>query len=80
MEVKLQKWGNSFGIRITSSILKSLNIKNNDILFIEEKDNKVIINIPKKRKISLEKRFKEYYGMNLAKDFSWDESRGKEIW
>ena len=31
MEAKIQKWGNSVGIRIPSSILKSLNIKTNDI-------------------------------------------------
>ena len=34
MEARLQKWGNSDGIRIPKSILKSLNIKTNDILKI----------------------------------------------
>ena len=29
MELKLQKWGNSYGIRIPSTFLKSLNIKVN---------------------------------------------------
>lgn len=80
MEVRIQKWGNSAGIRIPSSILKSLNIKNNDILNIEQQDDKIIITIPKKRKISLADKFSEYKGKNLAKDFSWDESVGKEIW
>ena len=36
MEARIQKCGNSDGIRITSSILKSLNIKTNDILNIEK--------------------------------------------
>jgi len=67
------KWGNSNGIRIPSSILKSLNIKTNDVLNIEQKENKIIISIPKKKKISLEQRFKNYHGDNLSKDFSWDE-------
>lgn len=80
MEARLQKWGNSVGIRIPSNILKSLNIKTNDILNIEQQDDKIIISIPKKRKISLVDRFKEYNGKNLAKDFFWDESVGKEIW
>ena len=80
MEIKIQKWGNSDGIRIPSSILKSLNIKTNDILNIEKVNKKIIISIPEKKKISLEKKFKEYKGKNLAKDFSWDESVGKEIW
>ena len=30
MEAKLQKWGNSLGVRIPSNILKSLNLKTND--------------------------------------------------
>jgi len=80
MEARIQKWGNSDGIRIPSSILKSLNIKTNDILNIEQVDDKIIISIPKKKKISLADKFKDYKGKNLAKDFSWDESVGKEIW
>lgn len=80
MEIRIQKWGNSDGIRIPSSILKSLNIKTNDILNIEQKDDKIIISVPKKKKISLEDRFKKYHGKNLAKEFSWDENVGREIW
>ena len=80
MEARLQKWGNSAGIRIPSSILKSLNIKTNDILNIEQEEDKIVISIHKKKKISLEERFKNYHTNNLAKDFSWDEPMGKEIW
>ncbi len=80
MEARLQKWGNSDGIRIPSSILKSLNLKTNDILNIEQKEDKIIISIPKKKKIFLEERFKNYHGNNLSKDFSWDDPVGREIW
>lgn len=80
MEIRLQKWGNSDVIRIPSSILKSLNIKTNDILNLEQVDDKIIISVSKKKKISLEKIFMEYQGKNLAKDFSWDENVGREIW
>lgn len=79
MEVRLQKWGNSLGIRIPSGILKSLNIKTSDILNIKEEEGKIIISVPKKS-ISLADKFSKYHGKNLAKDFSWDESVGKEIW
>ena len=80
MEARLQKWGNSDGIRIPSNILKSLNLKTNDKVSLEQVDDKIIITKQKNVKISLEERFKEYNGDNLAKDFSWDEARGKEIW
>ena len=45
-----------------------------------KKEEKMIISVPKKNKISLEERFKNYHGVNLVKDFSWDNPMGKEIW
>ncbi len=80
MEARLQKWGNSTGIRIPSSILKSLNIKADDIVYIKQDEDRIIISIPKKKKISLRDKFKNYNGENLAKEFSWDKNVGKEIW
>lgn len=79
MEAKLQKWGNSDGIRIPSSLLKLLNLKTNDKVDIKYENEQIIITKPKKEKISLEERFKEYKGENLAKEFIWDEAKGKEI-
>lgn len=47
---------------------------------MNKKSKKKITNLSKKKKVSLSTRFKEYKGKNLAKEFSWDESIGKEIW
>ena len=80
MEIKLQKWGNSDAIRIPSSILKSLNLKTNDKVILEKIEDKIVITIPKKERISLEERFKAYKGENLAKEFVWDDPKGREIW
>ena len=80
MEARLQKWGNSTGIRIPSIILKSLNLKTNDKMNIEQYEDKIIITKSNKEKISLSERFNNYNGKNLAKEFSWDDPKGKEIW
>jgi len=80
MEIRLQKWGNSSGVRIPSNLLKALNLKTNDKLELVQEDNKIVISKSKENKISLEERFKNYNGENLAKDFVWDEPKGKEIW
>lgn len=80
MESRLQKWGNSFGIRIPNHILKSLNLRPNELLDIKEEDEKIIITKTKKDKISLKELFDNYNGDNLAKDFVWDEPVGREIW
>lgn len=80
MEAKLQKWGNSNGIRIPNTILKTLNLKTNDKVIIEQVDDKIIISKSNKKKISLAKLFKEYNGENPSKEFEWDEQVGREIW
>ena len=80
MEARLQKWGNSAGIRIPSNIMKSLNLKINDSLELKTEDKKIIITKSMKKTISLEERFKAYNGENLAKGFEWDEPQGREIW
>ena len=59
MEIRIQKWGNSYGIRIPSNIIKSLNIKVNDVLDIEQIDKKIVISISDKNKISLSEKFKK---------------------
>ena len=80
MEAKLQKWGNSDGIRIPNAILKALKLKTNDKVEIIQEDDRIIITKSKNNKISLEERFKQYHGKNLAKEFEWDEPKGNEIW
>ena len=80
MELKLQKWGNSYGIRIPSIFLKELNIKENDKINIEQIEDKIIISKSKKQKVSLKEMFSKYKGHNQSKEFTWDEPVGKEIW
>ena len=76
METRVQKWGNSNGIRIPNEILKELKIKTGDALTIKMEDGKIIL---VKRK-TLKELFEEYKGPNLAKEFVWDAPRGREIW
>ena len=40
MELKLQKWGNSIGIRIPKSMLNSLDLKESDSVTITEEEKK----------------------------------------
>ena len=89
MESRLQKWGNSDGVRIPKAFLQSLNLKTNDKIIIEQVDDKIIIEqvddkiiISKstKDKISLKELFDEYHGKNIAKEFEWDDAVGREIW
>lgn len=77
MESKVQKWGNSHGIRIPKVYLDALDLKNNDSVEIEQIDKKIIITKGTK---SFKERVEAYKGPNLCEDFIWDEPVGKEIW
>ena len=83
MEARIQKWGNSDGIRIPSSFLKTRNIKTNDkVELIQEKD-KIIISKPKKRHSTLEERFEMFKKLSdnekgNVESYDWGEDLGKE--
>ena len=79
IEVKIQKWGNSLGIRISHNIVKELHLEANDIVDVKQKGNQIIVT-KLSPKVSLQERIDAYHGENLGKDFVWDESCGKELW
>lgn len=80
MEARLQKWGNSDGIRIPKSFLKELGLKTNDMVELIQLENKIIITKSNKPSISLEKRFKEYNGKDKVEPYDWGSQVGREIW
>lgn len=69
MELRLwrqdfENGGNSGGIRIPSSFLKSLNLKTNDVVELMQKEDTIIISKPKKRHLTLEERFQMYENLD----------------
>lgn len=85
MEAKIQKWGNSDGIRIPNYILKSLNIKTNDIVDISSDNNKIIIYKLKKDHLKIAERIEEYQKLSKQDkenipNYDWGEDVGLEKW
>ena len=80
MEVKLQKWGNSLGIRIPKILLQEISLDENDLVNLSIDEDKIIVSKSNNKKISLKERFSKYQGDNLSKEFEWDEPRGNELW
>ncbi len=83
MEARLQKWGNSDGIRIPSSILKSLNLKTNDKVELVQEKDKIIISKSKKKHLTLEERFAMFESLpnnekGNIESCDWGEDLGKE--
>lgn len=80
MESRIQKWGNSNGIRIPKNLLDSLDLKSDDLVDIKKEGEKIVISKKRVQKISLKERIASYKGPNLCNEFEWDEPAGKEIW
>ena len=78
---KIQKWGNSQGIRIPKSIMDSMNWKNDDELSISTEQNKLIIEkISSKKRKNIRELFEGYNGKYEPIDIDWGKPEGSEIW
>ncbi len=78
MEVKIQKWGNSHGVRIPIDILNALNIKENDKMLIEEMNDSIVLSKPKHKTIV--DRIAEYNEEYKCSEFNPSDVKGNEIW
>ena len=78
MTVKLQKWGNSMGVRIPKSIIEKVNLEENDELIIEQQDGKIVI-FPAKKKLSLSDMMDQVTPENLHGEDKF-KPEGNEVW
>ena len=77
---KIQKWGNSQGIRIPKKMLETLDLKVNDSISIEEGENCLKIKKVEEKLSNIEKLFLNYDGEYEKIDLDWDNEVGKESW
>lgn len=88
--VKLEKWGNSQGIRLPKSILNEAHIKPNDTFIVKIDKNKNIILEKKKKPQNLKELFdgfdyKKYWAdwekehPGQSKEVDWGDPQGREI-
>ena len=77
---KIQKWGNSQGIRIPKKMLETLDLKVNDSISIEEGENCLKIKKVEEKLSNIEKLFLNYEDKYEKIDLDWDNEVGKEIW
>ena len=80
MKTKLSKCGNSHLLRISRSILDALNWKDNDILDLKIKDNKLIIENSSDDELNIEDLFEDFNGKYSKEDIDWGEIVGNEVW
>ena len=79
MKTKLSKCGDSHFLQIPRSILDALNWKDDDILDLKIKDNKLIIE-NSSNEMKIEDLFEDFNGQYEKEDIDWGRMIGKEVW
>ena len=78
MSAKIQKWGNSVGVRIPKTIMEKANLSINSEIEIEYKNQKIII-FSKKKPVQLKDLLSQITKDNLHAEDSFTKA-GKEVW
>ena len=79
MKTKLYRCGISHVLQIPRSILDALNWKDDDILDLKIKDNKLIIE-NSSNEMKIEDLFEDFNGQYEKEDIDWGRMIGKEVW
>lgn len=78
MQLAIKKWGNSVGIRIPSTILKTLNLEPEYLVDISVENGRIIIE-PINRTYSLNQLLAEITPENLHEEIITGATVGKEV-
>ncbi len=78
MSVKIQKWGNSLGVRIPKTVIDKVNLSENSVVEIESKNGTIVI-FPAKKEYSLDVLLEQITKSNLHTDEEF-KPEGNEVW
>ncbi len=78
MEAKIQKWGNSLGIRIPMNVIRGLSLRNGSIVDIVEESDRLIIRPIKKT--TIDDLVDAINDKNLHSEIDFGKSEGNEVW
>ena len=79
MKTKIQKWGNSLGVRLPKSIAEQKSLREGLGVSVILQDDQIVLK-PEEEEISLDAMVSEINSGNLHGETEWSEARGKEVW
>lgn len=80
MKAKIQKWGNSLGIRIPRSLAQETSVESDSVVDISSRNGKIIISPYKQKSVSLRQLLSRVNEENLHDEIATGDPAGKEIW
>ncbi len=78
-KVTVQKWGNSYGIRIPKQTLDALQLKDKSVLYMDQTKDGIVLNKPSKE-AQLAELLEQMHSEELPELVDWGEPVGKEFW
>jgi len=79
MKTKIQKWGNSLGVRLPKSITEEKSLRAGTGVSVRIKNNQIVIE-PVEDELSLASMLAEVSTNNLHRETDWSDARGNEVW
>ncbi len=82
METKVQKWGNSHGVRLPQAILREIGVSPGEVVDLQVAMGKIIIKPSpgRRKKINLEELVKKMPKNYRVEEFDWGRPVGREFW
>ena len=77
---RIQKWGNSYGLRIPKTILDQMGLGPDTRFEIQQEQGKIIITPIKDPELTLDELLAKITPENLHHEVDWGVSVGKEGW
>jgi antitoxin MazE len=80
MTTKVQKWGNSYAVRLPKAVVEELGLSSDTKVDIETTPKGIFIKPQKRIKFTLEELVAKITPENRHESIDWGPPRGKEIW
>jgi antitoxin MazE len=80
METRIQKWGNSLGVRIPKAFADEIGLKHNSTVEVMMKEGELIIKPVVERKWTLEQLLDAVTEENIHHEWETGAAEGDEIW
>lgn len=80
METKIQKWGNSLGVRIPKTIAEEAGIEPGSVVQLSMKNGSLVMKPARRKKYKLEDFVRRITPENVHEEVDFGAPVGKEIW
>lgn len=78
--MKVQRWGNSLGLRIPRTLAQEIDIKEGTEVTVSIDSNKALLVKPVEKKPTLEELMGKITPENQHNEIDWGKPEGKESW